>query len=544
MPFKTFLAYCGAVLALSACGAVPQSTGTVGQGAGFAVVADERHAVAVAQEILAAEGSAADAAVALAFALSVTHPSSAGIGGGGVCLVHDRKSKTTETLEFFSPAGTASPETARPSAVPSMVRGMAALHAKYGHLRWEELLAPAEALARSGSTVSRFLADDFATMGDSLFVDSEAYRIFGRPQSGNVGRGDRIVQADLANLLGKIRQHGPDEFYLGPSARTVVDAVKMAGGSLTPEDLRAVAPRWGLTLRVRFGDSVAHFPPPPSAGGVAAQMWAMLSGDGGYQKAPVESRGHLIAETELRALFDRTRWMLPGGESRVAPAELVNAKRIAALTASLNNQRHIAVKESGKESGKETTPALIENPSATGFIVADREESVVACTLTMNNLFGVGRIAPGTGMFLAAAPHRAGRGPYALASMIVHKRETHRAAFAATGGGGAPAAAAMIHVAAQTLLGGTPLVDALAAPRLHSSPAADVTLVEKSDHPVLEDALRQRGHLVTLVNVLGQVNAMSCPDGFRFAQSCFAGSDPRVGDPVEVEAPVVLDNKD
>jgi gamma-glutamyltranspeptidase/glutathione hydrolase len=43
-------------------------------------------------------------------------------------------------------------------------------------------------------------------------------------------------------------------------------------------------------------------------------------------------------------------------------------------------------------------------PASAGLAVFDRNGNAVSCAFTMNNLFGTGRIAPGLGLLLAAAP--------------------------------------------------------------------------------------------------------------------------------------------
>ena len=59
------------------------------------VVTRERHATAIGLAVLQSGGNAVDAAVAVGFALAVTHPTAGNIGGGGFMLVRLADGRTT-----------------------------------------------------------------------------------------------------------------------------------------------------------------------------------------------------------------------------------------------------------------------------------------------------------------------------------------------------------------------------------------------------------------------------------------------------------------
>lgn len=93
--------------------------------------------------------------------------------------------------------------------------------------------------------------------------------------------------------------------------------------------------------------------------------------------------------------------------------------------------------------GAAVTAAAQPVPASTGLVVVDRDGMAVSCAFTMNNLFGTGRIAPGTGMVLAAAPGLGQVRPPLLAAGIVHVPATRAFRAAAAGSGQAMAPVAL-----------------------------------------------------------------------------------------------------
>ncbi len=98
--------------------------------------------------------------------------------------------------------------------------------------------------------------------------------------------------------------------------------------------------------------------------------------------------------------------------------------------------------------------------ASTGLVTIDRDGNAVACAFSMNNLFGTGRVAPGTGIVLAAAPGVGAVRPAPLAVTLTHNQplRAFRLAVAASGQDAAPGAAAL---ATSRMLRGASIQDAL-----------------------------------------------------------------------------------
>jgi len=527
--FRQFSVLAAVAMILAACALDNEGErGTIGFIEGFigGVAADEPRAALIGRDILAAGGTAADAAVAVYFTLAVTMPSAASIGGGGVCLIHDPENSEVVALDFLARApAEISAGVSRPSAIPGNPRGFYAMHARYGVLRWQQLVSPAASLARFGTQVSRALARDLSVASEALLVDAQIAAIFTSPKTGQlVDEGEFLKQVDLSIILGRMGLKGPGDFYAGQGAKNYVDAVIRAGGSLSVEDLRTYLPVWRDTIKVEAGNQVMHFAPPPAAAGVVgASMWQMMTQEDRYADAPEEERPHLIAETAMRAYADRARWMVDGGETRWSASELSDPTRLQKDMATYNPNRHTPMTELAQKPARRS-----ENPSGTSFVVVDKNGGAVACSLTMNNLFGAGRIAPGTGVVLATVPGKGGRGAMSLVPMIVANIHTSNLYWAGAASGGVAAPTSLMNVAAQSILAEHTMETAMTAHRVHHGGQPDTTYYEIGLAPDKLDGLKRRGHQSAGAPSIGRVNAMSCFSGLPdHPETCEIATDPR-----------------
>ncbi len=405
-------------LAMSGCGTLgslrqtflggQSSSGGPQRLGGFigSAVADEPRAALAAREVLALGGTAADAAVALGFTLAVTLPSRAGLGSGGACLAYNPSADgpgqgSPEAIVFTPAAPSVVPSnTDRPAAVPMLARGLFALHARYGKQSFESLIAPAEQLARFGVPVSRALLHDLAPVAGPLTADPNARAVFA-PGGTVLEQGGTLLQNDLGGTLAQIRTAGVGDLYQGALARRLEEASRIAGGGLALADLRAALPRTAAPLVLRAGRDSAAFLPPPADGGLgAAAAFQALEANPGD-----------LAGAQARAFGAVAQWRQVGGDPQ---GVLATAPASGSL------------------------PSL---PASTGFAVLDRNGNSVACAVTMNNLFGTGRIAPGTGILLAASPRAAT--PPLLSAALAWNTNLHAFRATVTGSGQEGAALAV-----------------------------------------------------------------------------------------------------
>src|SRR3954452_14164308 len=259
------------------------------------VVAQEPIAADTGLAVLKAGGNAVDAAVAVGFALAVTHPVAGNLGGGGFMLVRMADGRT-DFLDFRESApgkasrdmyldrdGNATKDSIfgwRSSGVPGSVAGLEFAHRKFGSKPWSALVEPAAKLATDGMTLTAPVAASIAGEHNPLWQDPESKRIFlrgGTPYKA----GDILKQPELGQTLSRIAKSGSADFYRGETAKRLASEMASHGGLITAEDLAnyKVAERTPLTGIYRGYNVITA--PPPSAGGIGLlQIMGMLDGTG------------------------------------------------------------------------------------------------------------------------------------------------------------------------------------------------------------------------------------------------------------------------
>ncbi|HUS11145.1 MAG TPA: gamma-glutamyltransferase [Pyrinomonadaceae bacterium] len=369
----------------------------------------------VGVDIMKRGGNAVDAAIAVAFALAVTHPAAGNLGGGGFMMVRLKNGKTT-AIDYREMAPAAATRNIyldkngnliegeggslvgyRAAGVPGTVRGMELALKKYGSgkLTWAQLIEPARRLA-NGFKVTYALARSLRGNNDYLSQYPETKRIYLK-EGKFYKEGDIFRQPDLAATFMRLQTFGANEFYEGQTARLIVDDVTRHKGLITLQDMRGYVAKERQPVRASYrGYEVISMPPPSSGGAVLIEMLNILEGyDLSKLDAASSERYHLMTEAMRRAFADRAEFMGDSDFVKVPVAGLIDKSYAAKLRSSINSERaSTSVEISAGQ------PVGHESEETTHFTVVDTEGNAVANTYTLNNSYGSAAVAKGTGIIL------------------------------------------------------------------------------------------------------------------------------------------------
>lgn len=514
-------------------------------------------ATQVGVDILKQGGNAVDAAVAVGYALAVTHPQAGNLGGGGFMLLRTKDGATT-AIDFreMAPAGATrdmfldeqgNPDSKKSltsplaSGTPGTVAGLSLALEKYGSLPLNSVVRPAIKLAQEGFIVNDALADDLKTYGSEVLPHHENSKAIFWKDGEPLKKGDKLVQQDLANSLTMIAENGPDAFYKGDIARQIAQQMQQNGGLITTDDLAAYQAVERTPVSGEYRGYQIFSMPPPSSGGIHIVQILNILENFDMNKYGFGSADaiQIMAEAEKYAYADRSEYL--GDPDFVnVPWQALTSKTYAKSIAGqidINKAKPSSEIRPGKL-------APYESDQTTHFSVVDKDGNAVAVTYTLNTTFGTGIVAGNTGILLnnqmddfSAKPgvpnvyglvggeaNAVGPKKRPLSSMsptiVVKDGKT----WLVTGSpGGSRIITTVLQMVVNTIDFGMNVAEATNAPRFHHQWLPDELRVEKGFSPDTLKLLEQKGQKVALKEAMGSTQSiMVGPDG-----ELYDASDPR-----------------
>ena len=551
-----------------------------------AVAAANPLATDAGAQILAAGGSAVDAAVAVQMVLTLVEPQSSGIGGGAFLLHFN--GRVTEAFDGRETAPAESDERlfldtdgkpvpfydavvgGRAVGVPGTVSVLEMAHRQHGRLPWDVLFEPAIRLAENGFKISRRL---HTLLGTEKYLkrDETAARYFYDDRGEPWPVGHLLRNPELAQTLRRIAANGSRGLLEGDVAKAIVDKVRqhpVNPGRLSLSDLavyRAVKREplcfdHAVRTTRNPGDYRLCGMPPPSSGTIAVgQILGMLNhtraadlpleaGVTGFSgPVPGPDFIHLYTEAARLAFADRASFIgdpafvqPPGGDwmSLLEPRYL--AGRATLISQSPDGQSMKTARSGNPGAAKSGFAPMPDQPEyGTSHIsIIDRHGNAVAMTTTIEDVFGARQMVKGfllnneltdfsflhsdTSGVPIANRVQAGKRPR---SSMTPTLVFDKASGQLVMSGGSPGGAIIIHYTAKTLYGVLNWgLDAQAAISLPNFGSLNgPTLLEEARFPSTTiDALRRRGHEVREQNMTSGLQAIQ-----RTSGGLFGGADPR-----------------
>ncbi len=367
----------------------------------------------VGLEMLKRGGNAVDAAVAVGFALAVTHPSAGNLGGGGFMVMrfadggvavndHREVAPKRATRDMYLDGNGNVVEglsTASHLAVgvPGTVDGLLAVLERHGTLSRADVIAPAIRLAGEGFALPADLAGQFRRYRERFAPYPASVAKFARSDGAALAAGDLFHQPDLAATLGRISEQGRDGFYAGRTADLLVAEMARGAGIINHDDLRAYRSKWREPVRGTYrGYDILSMPPPSSGGVLLVQMLNMLeTRDLAGLGAGSPAAAHLLIEAERRAYADRAEHLGDPDFHDVPMAMLTDKKYAAARLADFDPER--ASRSADVGAGGRLPD---ESTDTTHVSVLDGAGNAVAYTTTLNLAYGSKIVVSGAGFLL------------------------------------------------------------------------------------------------------------------------------------------------
>jgi gamma-glutamyltranspeptidase/glutathione hydrolase len=460
--------------------------------------------------MLQAGGTAVDAAIATAAALTVVEPTSNGIGADAFAIVWDGerlhglngsgRAPMALTPEVVARAGYAEMPAVGwlPVTVPGAPAAWQDLHARFGKLPFEQVLGPAIAYAERGHPVAPIVARGWARA--VAVARQRAEPMFAgflptfAPGGAAPAPGARFASLGHARTLRLIAERGAREFYQGQIAQAITAFAQETGGLLAAGDLAAHTSTWVEPISVDYRGYTVWELPPNGQGLAALIALGILDGlDLARHSRDTAAAYHLQIEAMKLAFADAHRYIADPERAEVPVRGLLDPAYLAARRALI-----------GPGAGS-FGPGQPARGGTVYLCAADAEGRMVSMIQSNFSGFGSGVVVPGWGIALQnrgygftlepGHPNRLepGKRPYhTIIPAFLTRGRQPVGPFGVMGGHMQPQG--HIQVAINTIDYGMNPQAALDAPRWRVE--GDIVLVELETPRQVIEGLAGRGHAV------------------------------------------------
>src|SRR5439155_5802235 len=317
--------------------------------------------------------------------------------------------------------------------------------------------------------------------------------------------GQPWIQKDLAAMIRRLGDHGPDAFYHGDIPKRIVQQIHDHGGILSEEDFSAYRPRASEPLRCDYRGYELLTPPPPSGGITMLQLLKTLEQ---FDIPGMEKWGapylHLVAEASKLCWIDRAHSLGDPDFVKMPIDQLLSREAAADKAAQLRKHE--------LHHGGDAT--IDTGPHTSNVSIVDRDGNIVSLTPTKGFHFGSRVVIEGLGLVLGHGMSRFDFSPPSHPNRPAPgKRMNHNMSptivlkdgkpFAAVG---LPGGTKIITVTAQLLVN---LIDfhssaqqTVHAPRVHTEGPEPIAVSGSLAKPVVEQ-LKKMGHQVVIGQSIG-----------------------------------------
>ncbi|XP_076010334.1 gamma-glutamyltransferase 1a [Genypterus blacodes] len=524
-----------------------------------AVASDAGKCSEVGRDILKKNGTAVDASIAALLCIGLMNAHSMGIGGGLYFVIYNASTGKVETIDaretapmnatedMFGNDTQLSHKAGLSIAIPGEIRGYEMAHKRHGRLPWRELFEPSIALARDGFPISKALANAILHKKDFIQADANMCEVFCDSQKNILKENDIVRFLKLADTYQRIAEEGPDVFYNGMMAQSIIEDIQAAGGIITLDDLLEYQPVLNENpLKLNVGEYTVHVPDAPSGGPVLALILNIVD-------------GYNFTDTSVSTAEKKT----------LTYHRIIEAFRFAyAKRSSLGDPRYLNITDlihnmtsdffadgiRGKITDDTTQPDsyyqpeyyVPDNHGTAHLSIIAEDGSAVAATSTINFYFGSRVMSPSTGIIFNnqmedfSSPYMSdgfgtppspnnfiqpGKRPLSsiCPTIIFDNKNKVKMVVGASGGTRIPTATALVIL--NSLFFNYDLKKSVTEPRVHNQLNPNITEVELGFETSVLEGLIQKNHVTQLLSIPGSVVQAVVRQGERLS----AASDPRKG---------------